>query len=383
MNQNKFTDGVRDDTSLIIGIAGASGSGKTVSAMLLAVGLAGEEPIAFIDTEGGRARHYFPTPSDTRPQSELIKEFLFRVKYMDMRPPFSPRAIWEAINEAIDKVGAKVVVIDSASDEWEGVGGLHDMHTAEMARLAKKPYDSLQDWELHKFNFPAWAVPKAEHKAHLMKNLRQVRAHVIFCFRAREITKPVEIEDDKGRKRTTVQNIGWQPICEQNMLYDLTISFMVTPDQKGVPLMQNGQFYGKLNPPYSQFFAPGRQVSVETGQRLRAWAKGEPTTGKPAPTQIRQASQEPGISSQAPGSEPITEKQVEKLLAYHATLSQHEERDALMAAHADSKSTVEDLPDIAKRILIAHNERIKGNADAEATNTFVTGIIEEAAGVEQ
>ena len=36
MSQPAFTDGVRDDTSLIIGIAGASGSGKTVSALLLA-----------------------------------------------------------------------------------------------------------------------------------------------------------------------------------------------------------------------------------------------------------------------------------------------------------------------------------------------------------
>lgn len=368
---SSFTDGVRDDTSLIIGVAGPSGSGKTVSALLLAMGLAGDEPIAFIDTEGGRARHYFPTPSDTRPQSELLKEFLFRVKYLDMKPPFTPKAIWSAINEAIDKVGARVVVIDSASDEWEGVGGLHDMHTAEMARLAKKPYEAFADWEMHKFNFPAWAVPKAEHKTHLMKNLRQVRAHVIFCFRAREVTKPVEVEEN-GRKRTTVQNIGWQPICEQNMLYDLTISFMVTPDAKGVPLMQNGQFYGKLNAPYAQFFQPGKQVSMETGARLRAWARGEYTSPKTQPAPARAAA-DAGAETPSQASAPNNQA----LWAYHDALSSAATRDAVVEAHEKAKADL--LPeqvDTAVKIRSAHLQRVKGDADAEATTTYVVGLIE-------
>ncbi len=360
----QYTDGVRDDTSLIIGIAGASGSGKTVSALLLADGLAGEDgEVAFIDTEGGRARHYFPTPTDTRSREELRKEFLFRVKYLDMRPPFNPRSLWAAINEAIDKVGAKVVVVDSASDEWEGVGGLHDMHTAEMARLAKKPYDSLQDWELHKYNFPAWAVPKSEHKTFLMKNLRQVRAHVIFCFRANELTKPVEVEDDKGRKKMTVQNVGWQPICEKNMLYDLTISFMVTPDQKGIPLMQNGKFYGKLNPPYAQFFQPGRQVSIETGRQLRAWARGETISNAPSRPSSPASAQDAGESPPA-NSSPASVNNQMVLVNYHTALDQAKDRDSLVAAHTDYKPKFEgrsdDVQKTAQFIFGAHQDRLKG-----------------------
>ncbi len=371
---NTFTDGVRDDTSLIIGVAGASGSGKTVTALLLAQGLAGEDgDVAFIDTEGGRARHYFPTPTDNRSKEELRKEFLFRVKYLDMKPPFTPRAIWGAIQKAIE-IGAKVVVVDSTSDEWEGVGGLHDMHIAEMARLAKKSYDSLQDWELHKYNFPAWAVPKAEHKQYLMKNLRQVRAHVIFCFRANEVTKPIEVEDAQGRKKMTVQNVGWQPICEKNMLYDLTISFMVTPDNKGVPLMQDGQFYGKLNAPYSQFFQPGRQVSMETGARLRAWARGESTNtqSRPAATP-RQEEQGAGNTSQAPA--PAHNRGL--LAEYHGKLAGNIDADSLTAEHAAFKSRL-GAADIetAKRILRAHNDRLKGLADADATATYVMGLID-------
>ena len=360
----QYTDGVRDDTSLIIGIAGASGSGKTVSALLLADGLAGEDgEVAFIDTEGGRARHYFPTPTDTRSRDELRKEFLFRVKYLDMRPPFNPRSLWAAINEAIDKVGAKVVVVDSASDEWEGVGGLHDMHTAEMARLAKKPYDSLQDWELHKYNFPAWAVPKSEHKTFLMKNLRQVRAHVIFCFRANELTKPVEVEDDKGRKKMTVQNVGWQPICEKNMLYDLTISFMVTPDQKGIPLMQNGKFYGKLNPPYAQFFQPGKQVSIETGRQLRAWARGETVSNAPSRPSSPARASDAGESPPA-NSSPASVNNQMVLVNYHTALEKAADRAALVEAHTTYKPNFEgrsdDVQKTAQFIFGADQDRLKG-----------------------
>lgn len=380
MTSNSFTDGVRDDTSLIIGVAGPSGSGKTVSALLLALGLAGDEPIAFIDTEGGRARHYFPTPSDSRPQSELLKEFLFRVKYMDMRPPFSPRAIWGAINEAVDKVGARVVVIDSASDEWEGVGGLHDMHTAEMVRLAKKPYDAFADWEMHKFNFPAWAVPKAEHKTHLMKNLRQVRAHVIFCFRAREVTKPVEIEDHNGRKKMTVQNIGWQPICEQNMLYDMTISFMVTPDAKGVPLMQNGEFYGKLNAPYAQFFQPGKQVSMETGKRLRAWARGENTSTQQDRPASSSRQVDTGAGPLSSSQEPAPTHDRALLTEYHQKLAGEISREDLISSHEEFKPRFaganEATAEAAKSILRAHTMRLKDEADADATNTYVQGLID-------
>lgn len=360
----QYTDGVRDDTSLIIGIAGASGSGKTVSALLLAEGLAGEDgEVAFIDTEGGRARHYFPTPSDTRSREELRKEFLFRVKYLDMKPPYNPRSIWAAINEAIDKVGAKVIVVDSTSDEWEGVGGLHDMHIAEMARLAKKPYDSLQDWELHKYNFPAWAVPKAEHKQYLMKNLRQVRAHVIFCFRANELTKPVEVIDDKGRKKMTVQNVGWQPVCEKNMLYDLTISFMVTPDQKGIPLMQDGKFYGKLNPPYSKFFQPGKQVSIETGTQLRAWARGE--TEQTSNANSRKAPHASASDAgETPPSNPSSASVSNQVLlvAYHQLLDDTQNRDDLIKAHTEYRPQFEGRDEpvqtAAKYIFGAHQDRI-------------------------
>ncbi|WP_245407996.1 AAA family ATPase [Rhizobium sp. TH135] len=81
----EFTDATRDDTSLLIAIAGASGSGKTFSALTMATGLAQGEPIYAIDTEAKRMLHYADQ---------------FKFKHMDMRPPFTPEAYIEAIQKA-------------------------------------------------------------------------------------------------------------------------------------------------------------------------------------------------------------------------------------------------------------------------------------------
>jgi hypothetical protein len=53
-----FRPAVRESVSLLIGLSGGTGSGKTYSAMRLAHGIAGDQPFAVIDTEAGRAKHY-------------------------------------------------------------------------------------------------------------------------------------------------------------------------------------------------------------------------------------------------------------------------------------------------------------------------------------
>jgi hypothetical protein len=369
-----ITDGVRDDTSLIIGVCGASGSGKTVTAMRLATGLAGGEDIGFVDTEAGRARHYFPTPGDKRSASELLREHLYRVKYLDLRPPYTPANIWSAINAVID-AGAKVVVVDSMSDEWEGEGGLHDMHYDEISRLARKPMADLQEWELTKYNFPAWNVPKSAHKTHLMKNLRQVRAHVIFCFRAEEKTAAVQVEEN-GRKKTAIVNAGWTPIAEKRMLFDMSISFIVTPDNPGVPLMRDGKaVFGKLNPPFLQFFPEGQQVSEAVGAKLRQWARGESSS-------VQSTSSPAGGAGTVESSQTVP-ADPSLLTAYHARLSGEAFKDDLAAAHAEFKPKFDGQPaaimEAAKRILNAHKDRIAGNSDSESTAGYVQGFIDEVA----
>lgn len=361
---SEFTDAVRDDTSLLIAIAGASGSGKTFSALKMATGLAQGEPIYAIDTEAKRMLHYADQ---------------FKFKHMDMRPPFTPEAYIEAIQKA-EKAGAKVIIIDSTSDEYEGVGGLQEMHDEEVSRLARKPYDKLEGWEIDKFNAPAWKVPKTRHKTRLMSPLRQVRAYIIFCLRAEEKIKFVKILDEKSnREKTAIQSAGWVPICEKRFMFEMTMSFTVTPDNPGVPLIEDGQaVYGKIQSQHLAFFPPGKRVTEDCGRQLRAWARGESTTKSVQPaTSSRPADTGADTPSSSQASAPTNS---ELLKSYHAVLCNELDREGLTAAHTEFRPKFaaenSETTNAAKRILIAHQHRADGNADADATNVFVQGVID-------
>lgn len=349
MTNFEFTDAVRDDTSLLIAIAGASGSGKTYSALKLATGLAQGEPIYGIDTEAKRMLHY-------------ASEFNF--KHLDMRPPFTPEAFMQAIQTA-ERAGAKVIIVDSMSDEYEGVGGLQEMHDDEVARLARKPYDSLEGWEIDKFNAPGWKVPKTRHKTRLISPLRQVRCYVIFCMRAEEKIKFVKVKDERtGREKNAIEQAGWTPVCEKRFMYDMTMSFTVTPENPGVPLIKDGQaVYGKLQSQHLAFFPEGKTVTEDAGRQLRAWARGE--TAQSSNATSRNAS--PASASDAgetPPSNPSPASVSNQVLlvAYHQLLDETDTRDALVKAHTEYRPQFEGRDEpvqtAAKYIFGAHQDRI-------------------------
>ena len=89
-------------TKVLLG--GASGSGKSYSALRLATGLANKtgSRIAAIDTEAGRIRYY-------------ANEFDF--DDMQLTEPYTPQKYIDAIDEAI-KGGYQILIIDSISHEW-------------------------------------------------------------------------------------------------------------------------------------------------------------------------------------------------------------------------------------------------------------------------
>src|SRR4249919_950571 len=114
-----FRPAVRENVGLLIGLSGASGSGKTYSAFRLAKGIAGDKPFAVIDTEAGRAKHYGDR---------------FKFDHGDLKPPFRPGAYADAIGAA-DAAGYPVIVVDSFSHEHAGEGGLLDWHEEEFQRM--------------------------------------------------------------------------------------------------------------------------------------------------------------------------------------------------------------------------------------------------------
>ncbi len=278
-----FAPAVRERVSLLIAIAGASGSGKTKSGLMIARGLAGgnDERIAVIDTEARRALHY-AVPPGGRPGPDH-----FAFSHCDMRPPFSPDAYMAAI-DAADRAGFEVIMIDSCSHEYEGDGGLHDMHDAIVARDVEKaraahngsyPFDEIRAAE--KASVGAWKEPKARHKR-FVSRLLQCRAHLVLCLRADEkirIDKVTE-KGSNGREYTKTvivqpkdmpPNERWVPICEKRFMYEMTMSLVVTPQAPGMPIPIKLQAQHRAAVPLD------KPLSEETGRALGMWAAGGAT----------------------------------------------------------------------------------------------------------
>jgi hypothetical protein len=268
----QFKPATRDDgTNLLTAIAGASGTGKTFSALRLARGLVGPNgKIALVDTEGGRAKHYADA---------------FRFDHGDMAPPFTPERFRDVALQ-VEGAGYDALIFDSMSDEYEGEGGLQDMHDEALLRMARKSsMADLESWQFDKLNAPAWREPKVAHKRRLIARLRVMRMHLIFCLRAEEKIRFVKVTDDQGREKTRIEPAGWTPICEKRFPYDMTLSMLFAPDNPGVPMMRDGKaVHGKIPEQLLFAFQAGQRVSEETGARLAEWAHGKSPEATARPT---------------------------------------------------------------------------------------------------
>lgn len=247
-----FKKAIREEVGLLIGLAGGTGSGKTFSAMRLAAGISGDRPFAVIDTEAGRAKHY-------------ADKFTF--DHGDLHPPFSPQAYAEAIMAA-DMAGYPAIVVDSMTHEWAGEGGVLEMQEAELDRMAG------DDWKKREaVKMAAWIKPKMQHKK-MVQRLLQVRAHLILCFRAEEKIEMIKGDDGKMKIVPKVTNTGldgWVPVCEKNLPYELTTSFLLTANQPGMPKAI------KLQEQHRAMFPPDKPIDEESGRKVAAWASGVPT----------------------------------------------------------------------------------------------------------
>lgn len=288
-----FAPAVRTRVSLIIALAGASGSGKTLSALKLARGLAGgdDSKIACIDTEAGRALHYAVAPGE-KPGPDR-----FAFQHGDLKAPFTPEAYADAIKAADDTGRFEVIIVDSCSHEYEGEGGLHDMHDTLVAEAVEKSrkYAEAKGWRFDeqqardRASVGAWNEPKMRHKR-FVSRLLQCRAHLILCLRADEKIRIEKVKDDSGREKTVIvqpndmpANERWVPICEKRFMFEMTISCILTPQNPGHPIPI------KLQAQHRSAVPLDKPLSEETGHLLATWAKG----GRPVPARNDKPASEP------------------------------------------------------------------------------------------
>jgi hypothetical protein len=240
-----FQPAVRENVPTLTGFAGGTGSGKTVSALRYATGLAAGKRFAVIDTENRRSRMYADA---------------FQFDVLDLEPPFTPARYAEAVAEA-DTAGYPVIVIDSASHEYAGEGGILDMQDAEFERMGAR----------EAVKMASWIKPKMAHKAYV-RDLLRVPRHIVMCFRAEP--KVEMVKGEKGWQVIPKPSLtgldGWVPITEKNLPYELTLSLLLTADHPGVPKPI------KLPKPLRSAVPLDKPIDEDVGKAVAAWASGAP-----------------------------------------------------------------------------------------------------------
>mgnify|MGYP001559215916 CR=1 FL=1 len=238
-----FRPATRENTPLIIGIAGPTKSGKTYSALRLAVGLANGGTVAMLNAEGPRGHQYADT---------------FKYVTCDLAPPFRPTAYTEALKAAA-AVKPAVLIIDSASHMHDGPGGVLEWHEEELDRIAGNDFKKRE-----RSTWAAWITPKAAENQFIYEMLG-VQCPVILCFRAKEKLKIVP-----GKPPV---ELGWQPISGERVAFETIFTVLLPPHSKGVPDLD----ISDMREPFDSMVPPGKALDEDLGQRLAAWARGGAT----------------------------------------------------------------------------------------------------------
>jgi hypothetical protein len=180
-----------EGAKVLLIFAGKTGCGKTYSALQVAKGLAGGDmgAVGFLDTENGRGRLYtnkFPTP----------------YLYSELKAPFSPARFIQKVEEA-EKMGIKVLIIDSFSHEWDNVGGCRWIAENTDSKLAN------------------WNKAKAEHQK-LMNKLLTANCHIILCIRGKDNIKPETVNG-----KMVYVNHGFKMITEKDVAFEATAALQI------------------------------------------------------------------------------------------------------------------------------------------------------------
>jgi hypothetical protein len=236
-----FRPALTSEAKPLIGIYSESGTGKTFSALLLAKGFAGDMSlVGMIETESGRGEVFA--------DDAIVGGF----KVLSLRDDFSPKAYGAAI-DAAGKAGLRVLIIDSASHEWEGAGGVLGMAAENQAAGKKGPI--------------VWQKPKMDHQREFMLKLMQTPVPlVIVCMRAKYPMKEIIKDGKKEWSRSETL----EPKQADDILFELMVhgwcdknhNFHVTKYTKEA---------------FKHIFIDNKPIDVATGERLAAWASGAVT----------------------------------------------------------------------------------------------------------
>tara|TARA_R110002126_G_scaffold124451_6_gene266564 strand:+ start:4749 stop:5639 length:891 start_codon:yes stop_codon:yes gene_type:complete len=179
----------RHQVKLRLGLSGASGFGKSYSALLLAYGITEDwTKIAVVDTENNSASLY---------------SHLGDFNVVSLNQPYSPERYIEAI-KLCEENQIEVIIIDSITHEWQGKGGCLQIHEQLGGR------------------FQDWAKLTPRHQA-FIDAILQSNCHVITTVR-----KKMDYSMDRDSSgKTRVVKHGLKDITREGFSYELTVDFEI------------------------------------------------------------------------------------------------------------------------------------------------------------
>lgn len=222
----KLEKATRSQVKIKMGLQGVSGSGKTTAALLIAYGLCSQwGRIAVIDTENYSASLY---------------SHLGGFSVVNISAPYTPEKYIDAIR-LCEQAGMEVIILDSISHEWEGSGGILDIHAGMTGN-----------------SFTNWGKLTPRHNAFIQAIL-QSPAHIIGTVRS----KQEYVLNEKNGKQVP-EKVGLKGVTREGMDYELTIMFDLDIKHNATASKdRTGLFMDK----------PECKLSADTGRRILAWCQ--------------------------------------------------------------------------------------------------------------
>ncbi len=271
-----FTPATRKQLKLRMALDGPSGSGKTFTALRFAFGLAGESgKVAVLDTEHKAAAKYEGLSPDGIPWKFDTCEL----------ESFAPSTYSAVIKEA-GRQGYDVLVIDSLSHAWEGVGGALDLVDRKGGN-----------------KFTAWKDVTPLHRD-MIEAILASPCHVIVTMRSK--MEYVLEENEKGKQ--VPRKVGMAPIqragteYEFDVVADLDHTHTLTVSKTRCPALDEA----RAVKPTAAFIEP---LKAWLGEGVEAPAEPEPA---PQPSTTAVAETPPADAAySATDGDPATEAQIE------------------------------------------------------------------------
>ena len=236
---------------------GATGSGKTVGALLTAKGIVEAmfpdldntsaefwEKIGVVDTEHNRSKVY----ADATIGGHYIGKFL----HLEFEPPYDVDSYITAVNFLKD-LGCEVVVIDSATHAWDNTGGLLDLHNSLGGQFA------------------TWQKVNPVIRKFYQALTADTDIHIITTVRSKIKYDASQTETGKMK----VSKIGLKPIMRDDFEYEVLVALHFDEEHKVTVVKDNTQIFEGdtyLKPDYGkdlfQFLDLGIDVNYQRQLKL-------------------------------------------------------------------------------------------------------------------